>query len=89
MDYNKQPEEVILKIHPISVPHVESKPIHRDQSVIEKEANGSLTIKLNLMINYELKATLMGFGEGVEVLEPVSLRNEIRSLQERAIANYK
>lgn len=89
IDYNGKPEDIMLKINPVSVQHVESKPIHKDQLVIQKEEDGSLIIKLNLMINYELKATILGFGNGIEVLEPISLRNEIKSMHERSWAQYK
>jgi predicted DNA-binding transcriptional regulator YafY len=89
MDYNRLPEDILLKVNPISVQHVESKPIHKDQEEVRKEADGSLIIKLNLMINYELKATIMGFGDGIEVLEPATLRDEIKSNHERTLVQYK
>lgn len=89
MDYDRQPEDIVLKVNPISVQHVESKPIHKDQETISKEKDGSLIIKLNLMINYELKATIMGFGDGIEVIEPASLRDEIGLNYERSFSQYK
>jgi predicted DNA-binding transcriptional regulator YafY len=89
IDYDKKPEDIILKVNPISVQHVESKPIHKDQETVRKEKDGSLIIKLNLMINYELKATIMGFGDGIEVLEPSYLRKEIKQIHERSIGQYK
>lgn len=89
IDYNKKPEDIILKVNPISVQHVESKPIHKDQETVRKEKDGSLVIKLNLMVNYELKATIVGFGSGIEVLEPVSLRDEIKLIHEKSYLQYK
>jgi predicted DNA-binding transcriptional regulator YafY len=89
MDYNRLPEDIMLKVNPISVQHVESKPIHKDQEIVKKEKDGSLIIKLNLMINYELKSTILGFGNGIEVLEPVSLRDEIKSIHVLSFAQYK
>jgi predicted DNA-binding transcriptional regulator YafY len=89
MDYDKLPEDIVLRINPVSVQHVELKPIHKDQQEIRKEADGSLIIKLNLMINYELKATILGFGNGIEVLEPVSLRDEIKLIHEQSFLQYK
>ncbi len=89
MDYDRSPEDIILKVNPVSVQHVESKPIHKYQEEIRKEKDGSLIIKLNLMINYELKATILGFGNGIEVLEPVSLRDEIKLIHEKSFSQYK
>lgn len=89
IDYNGKPEDIILKVNPVSVQHVESKPIHNDQEEVRREKDGSLIIRLNLMINYELKATIMGFGDGIEVLEPTSLRDEIKLIHERSFAQYK
>ena len=74
IDYNSKPEEIILNIKPVSVPHVESKPIHKHQELLKRHKDGSITIKLNLIINYELKATLLGFGDGLEVISPPLLR---------------
>jgi predicted DNA-binding transcriptional regulator YafY len=88
IDYNKKPEEIILRVNPVSVQHVESKPIHKDQEEVRREKDGSLIIKLNLMINYELKSTILGFGDGIEVLEPKSLRDEIKEIHERSCAQY-
>ncbi|MCZ8021520.1 MAG: WYL domain-containing protein [Cyclobacteriaceae bacterium] len=89
IDYNREPQEIILKVNPVSVQHVESKPIHKAQEEVNREKDGSLIIKLKLMINYELKATILGFGEGIEVLEPVSLRDEIKLIHEKSYLQYK
>jgi predicted DNA-binding transcriptional regulator YafY len=88
IDYNGRPEDIILKVNPVSVQHVESKPIHKNQEKVESEKDGSLIIKLNLIINYELKATILGFGDGIEVLEPKGLRDEIKAIHEKSCAQY-
>jgi len=89
MDYGKSPEDIILKVNPVSVQHVESKPIHKCQEPVRKESDGSLIVKLNLIINYELKATILGFGDGIEVLEPLTLRDEIKLILERSQSQYR
>ena len=88
IDYNGKPEDIILKVNPVSVQHVESKPIHKDQEEVRRKKDGSLIIKLTLMVNYELKATILGFGDGIEVLEPKGLRDEIKAIHERSCAQY-
>ncbi|MBT1689430.1 helix-turn-helix transcriptional regulator [Dawidia soli] len=89
MDYDKSPEDITLRVNPVSVRHVESKPIHKCQEPVRMERDGSLVIKLNLIINYELKATILGFGDGIEVLEPLTLRDEIKSILERSHSQYR
>lgn len=89
IDYESSPQDIILKINPISVKHVESKPIHKCQETVRKESDGSLIVKLNLIINYELKSTILGFGDGIEVLEPLKLRSEIKSIHDRTCALYQ
>lgn len=88
IDYAASPQDIILKINPISVKHVESKPIHKCQETVKKEDNGSLIVKLNLIINYELKSTILGFGDGIEVLEPPTLRGEIKAIHDRSCQQY-
>lgn len=89
IDYESSPQDIILKINPISVKHVESKPIHKCQETIGKEDDGSLIVKLDLIVNYELKSTILGFGDGIEVLEPLSLREEIKGIHDRSCHQYK
>jgi len=89
IDYSGRPEDIILKINPSSAPHVESKPIHKNQEVVSRESDGSLIVRLNLMINYELKATILGFGDGIQVLKPEHLSNEIRTILEKSYAQYR
>lgn len=89
MDYNRKPENIVIKIHPVSAPHVESKPLHKNQELLKKQKNGSLIIKLHLIVNYELKATLLGFGEGLEVISPVWLRADIKKSLSNTQRLYK
>lgn len=88
IDYDAQPQDILVKVNPVSAQHVQSKPIHKYQDIIKREDDGSIIVKLNLIINYELRATLLGFGEGLEVLEPTSLRDEIKNQLEKSLAQY-
>jgi predicted DNA-binding transcriptional regulator YafY len=88
MDYDAKIQDIVVKINPVSAQHVESKPIHKKQEILKKEVDGSLIVKLHLIINYELKSILLGFGEGLEVLEPTSLRDEIRTQHEKSLSQY-
>jgi predicted DNA-binding transcriptional regulator YafY len=89
IDYDKVPEDIMLKILPVSVQHVESKPIHKDQEIIKRYKDGSMIIKLRLMINYELKATILSLGEGIEILGPPWFRKEMNSCLLKILSMYK
>lgn len=68
------PEKVILRFSPHRYPYIVAKPIHPSQRQDDKER----TVTLTLIPNRELTATILGFGNDVEVIEPESLREEIR-----------
>ena len=85
--YDSEPQDILVKISPRSADYVLSKPIHKDQELVDELEDGSVIIKLKLYVNYELKQVLLGYGAAAEVLEPLALRkdlaNEVRLLNER------
>ena len=58
------PEEIEIKVHKSAAPYVLSKPIQSDQKIIKRYKDGSLLVRLNLIINYELKSVLLSYGPG-------------------------
>jgi len=64
-----EPQEIILKLYYPQSEYILSKPIHTSQQVVDQDQE-SITIKLYLRINYELKALIRSYGEKVEVLTP-------------------
>lgn len=73
---NTQSEEIVLQFHPAQTNYLKSQPLHHSQKIIKENKQG-LHITLNLVINYELKAMILGFGNQVKVLKPKSLQTEI------------
>lgn len=69
--------DVIIKVDAASVPYLTSKPIHNLQETIKIYKNGNIEIKLPVYINYELISTILSYGEALEVVKPVVLREEI------------
>ncbi len=54
--------------------YILTKPMHASQRVVEKcRRDGSMIFEIDVVVNYELEALLMGFGAGVKVLAPQSL----------------
>jgi predicted DNA-binding transcriptional regulator YafY len=76
-------EEVRLKVSPSMLPYLHSLPIHSSQ-VIEDDV-----ITLHLIINPELENRIMSYGEHIEVLSPLSLRESIKNRIQKMLSNYK
>ena len=75
LEEGKKIEHIKLKFSVKRLPYVVSKPMHHSQFV-EDERNGIVT--LDLIPNKELVSEIIWYGNDVEVLTPVSLRNEIQ-----------
>jgi len=84
----KHIQEIILKIERSNAPYVVTKPFHNTQEIVEKHKDGSVTIKLNVHINFELERLILGFGDSIEVVEPRLLRKRIRKKLEGAVKKY-
>ncbi|MBX7241141.1 MAG: WYL domain-containing protein [Bacteroidia bacterium] len=82
------PEKVILRISRFHAPYIETKPIHHSQKVVENTDSGVI-IELTVQLNFELEKEILSFGEGVTVLEPASLRKQIRARLEKSLNMYK
>ncbi len=70
-------------------PYILTKPIHTSQTVIEQYEDGSLHIRLQLMINPELISLLLSFGQNVRVVGPETLSLEIQSAAQILLDHYQ
>jgi predicted DNA-binding transcriptional regulator YafY len=79
--YNQQPQKIRIRVFKETADYITTKPIHKDQIEVDDDFDDdSIIIELNLYLTYELKQTLLSYGDGVEVLEPKLLRDEIKSI---------
>ena len=82
----QEAEKVLLRFPKNEYPYVATKPWHGSQKKVAED-DRSVTIELNVVINYELEQKILSWGDFVEVLKPVSLvriishRLEIASLK--------
>jgi predicted DNA-binding transcriptional regulator YafY len=77
VDDTKPVEKILLKIDRQLWPYIETKPIHGSQK--HKETTDDyIMIELNVQVNYELVSTIFSLGEGVCVIDPLKLRNELK-----------
>ena len=80
------PEEVKLLFNKEQAPYIQTKPLHGTQKSKVLE-DGSLEIRINVIINYELEMRILSYGEKVKVLEPNALitiiSNRVKQLTEK------
>lgn len=87
--HNKESiEEVKLWFSPGQAPYISSKSLHSSQLPPEQHPDGSITVRLNVVPNYELETLILGFGENVKVLEPKSLYDKIETRLKHASNHY-
>lgn len=73
---NTKVERVVLKIEATRYPYVETKPFSEKQRIVYKDQK-TVTITFPMRINKELVAEILSFGSDIEVIEPVTLREEL------------
>lgn len=86
-DPNKQIEEVKLLFNKEQAPYIQTKPLHWSQknNVLE---DGSLEVRIKLIINYELEMKILSFGEKVKVIAPQALLSIISNRINLLNKNY-
>ena len=82
-DDDVQKETVVLKFEPDRFPYVVSKPIHHSQKVLSEE---DCILQIEVRPNKELESVIFSYFPHVEVLEPVTLREQF---QEKISKNLK
>lgn len=80
--------EVWFRANPRHAPYVETKPLHGSQRVIERGEDGSVTFRIDVVLNFELERDLLAFGDGVKVLKPERLVKSIRERLRLAAQQY-
>lgn len=85
---NVEPINIELWISKQNAPYVLTKPFHQSQQLLVTNLDGSIRIALRVHHNFELERLLLGFGDGIEVLGPRTLRSRIHWKLQRAISYY-
>ena len=87
--YDKLPNEIIIETNPVLSKYLMSQPIHHSQKIIEIKPNGNHVFGYYLLITYELKMVLMGFGKECKIIAPKEFKKEIMEDLELQLNNYK
>lgn len=67
--------------------YVKTYPLHHSQRVIE-ETRQHVLIELSLYITYDFIKELLSFGAELNVIEPLSLKNDIKKILKKALEKY-
>lgn len=79
---------VILHVDSYNAPYVLTKPIHTSQQLLKTEEDGSILIRLDVVLNFELEREILGFGECIKVLAPRNLRDKIKRRSHKMWQQY-
>lgn len=80
-----QPEKVVLKISEKQYPYIITKPLHPSQTELDKD---NRVIQLTVFQTWELESLIASYGDDIEVIEPVSLREKMRRKIENLYKKY-
>ncbi len=69
--------KIILWVNKYNAPYVLTKPIHASQQLLKEDESG-ITIRLDVVWNFELEREILGFGESIKVLAPRLMQNKIK-----------
>lgn len=86
---NKDVESVVIRVDARRYPYLATKPIHPTQTEMKNEATESTrTIRLRVQINNELEASILSYGDDMEVVSPEWLRCKIKGRIQHLEENY-
>lgn len=79
-------EKIELMFSEALSPYIITKPIHSSQ--IDKETVEGLSVKIEVIPNYELEQLILSYGEGVRIISPEYLIKKIKSRIQSSLNNY-
>jgi len=79
-------EDVVLKVDKKLISYITTKPLHGSQKI--KEMGNNFEVHLKLIPNYELETLILSFGEKMQVLEPITLVENIKQRINKMKNNY-
>jgi predicted DNA-binding transcriptional regulator YafY len=76
---DKNPITVKFELNHTSSKYLETKPLHQSQQLLKQGKNTNL-YSITVIDNYEMRSKLLGFGDAIKIISPVSLRKEFRAI---------
>jgi len=72
----EEPVKVIFKADNVSSKYILSQPFHISQKIV-KEGKNKTTFELRILISEEFTRSVLSYAGGIEIIEPIELRDEI------------
>jgi len=82
-----EPKDIVLSFEPLQGKYIKTLPLHETQKILVDDAK-ELRIGLRLFITFDLVMELLSYGDGLKVLQPQSLIEEIKSAHQKAYLQY-
>ena len=86
--YDQLPNKVVIETNPILSKYLLSQPLHHSQELVEVKPNGNHQFSFYLLITYELKMLLMGFGKQCKIIAPETFKKEVLSEVKSVLSVY-
>lgn len=83
-----QPEKVVLSLSPNEVNYIKSLPLHHSQKIVSENEKECI-VELFISPTYDFIMEILSMGKEVEVVEPVSLRENIKNILEKSLERYR
>jgi len=83
----QEPEDVFLRFPKDQYKYVATKPWHGSQKVVD-ENDCTITLQFHVVLNYELEQKILSFGQYVEVISPMTLRERIKDRLSQSLQQY-
>lgn len=83
----QEPEDVVLRFPQDQYKYVATKPWHGSQKVVD-ENDCTITLQFHVVLNYELEQKILSFGQYVEVISPMTLRERIKDRLSQSLRQY-
>lgn len=78
------PVKVVAKVVSPATDYILTKPIHPSQCILE-HGDDYLVLQWTVIVNYELQTQLLSYADQCEILEPIFLRESLRSRAEKIV----
>ena len=85
---NTKPEKIIIKATEQESRYIETLPLHHSQKFLY-EKDGFQFYELFLTPTYDFISEILSFGQNIILVEPLSLKKQIRSELKKILENYR
>lgn len=85
--FSGTPERVVIEFTAAEAPYVREREFHASQ-VIDELSGGRILLTMNVVIDWELQAWVMGFGPAAKVIQPEAFAKRIVESLEETRATY-